>query len=430
MSFLNENTRQSDVFTEKERALLVGLVTSKQDRFEVEENIEELASLATTAGAEIVDMVLQERDRPDSAHFIGRGKAAEIADRVSFEDIHLIIFDDELSPVQVKNLESLTNVKVIDRAGLILDIFAAHARTREARTQVELAQLNYYLPRLTRQWSHLSRQVGGIGTKGPGETQLETDRRLIRTRISYLKRELEKIEKQKTTQRQHQEQFFRAALVGYTNVGKSTILNRLTDADVLIEDKLFATLDTTTRRLEIRPGMNLLLSDTVGFIRKLPHHLVASFRSTLAQAIESDVLLHVVDLSHPAYLHHIDVVMDILKQMEIEEKPVILIFNKVDRVEGSAVLAQAVQRFPEAIFVSARKNIRLEKMKLKLYDFFSDRFVDRALSLTYKNASILPRIEKLGHVLDKTYTDVGIDIHVRIHLENEGKLERLLQSNH
>jgi GTP-binding protein HflX len=329
----------------------------------VEENLEELSALARTAGANVGELFIQERDVLDPAYFLGKGKALEIAAHLQNNPSDMLIFDDELTPAQVRNWEQLTEVKVIDRSALILDIFAAHARSRESRTQVELAQLNYLFPRLTRQWTHLSRQVGGIGTKGPGETQLETDRRMIRTRIAHLKRELERIEQQRLTQRKKAGNMIRVSLIGYTNVGKSTLLNTLTGANVHVENKLFATLDTTTRRLRLNRGSVILISDTVGFIKKLPHHLIASFKSTLAQTREADLLLHIVDISDPFYDNHMSVVEDILEEMGVKGKPTIIVFNKADKISDEAILHKARQDYPQALFISAKKRIRLERIK-------------------------------------------------------------------
>jgi GTP-binding protein HflX len=350
----------------KETCVLIGLVTSRDKKSSIEKNLEELASLVSTAGGLVQESYIQIRDRFDPAYFIGKGKAQEISLYIEENSVDTLIFDDELTPAQIRNWEHLTNIKVIDRSALILDIFAAHARSRESRTQVELAQLNYLLPRLTRQWSHLSRQVGGIGTKGPGETQLETDRRLVRTRISHLKNELERIERQRMIQRKNAGRMKRISLVGYTNTGKSTLLNALTGAEVLVADKLFATLDTTTRRFRLSDKMTVLISDTVGFINKLPHHLIASFQSTLAQAREADLLLHIVDLSDPLFVEHINIVQTILKELDIKRKPTLIIFNKVDKVSDEQVFDFAVKEYPEALFVSATKKIRLENIKKKL----------------------------------------------------------------
>jgi len=358
--------------SQSEKCILIGVSSTFQNRWQVEENLQELASLARTAGAVVINQFIQERNRLDPAYFIGRGKAEEIFDYITFEDIDLVIFDDELSPAQVKNLEDIFQIKVIDRSALILDIFAAHARSREARTQVELAQLNYYLPRLSRQWTHLSRQVGGIGTKGPGETQLETDRRLIRARIAHLKRDLEKIKSASATQRKRAGDMSKVALVGYTNAGKSTLMNALTNAHIHVEDKLFATLDTTVRRLELTPEKTVLISDTVGFIRKLPHHLIASFQTTLAQTIEADILLHIIDLGHTFYNDHIEVVHEVLKDLKIDDKPTFLVMNKVDKIDNPDIIQQAKSKYPDAIFISAQKRIRIKKVKEEILNFLDN----------------------------------------------------------
>ena len=322
--------KKNYIDTKQEIAILVGLKHPSVDRYEIEEHLNELRELAITAGAVVKKYVVQERVSPDPAYFIGKGKIEEIQEFIDEEDVNLVIFDDELNPAQIKNLSSvLKEIKIIDRTGLILDIFADHAKSSEAKTQVELAQLNYLLPRLTRAWQHLSRQVGGIGTKGPGETQLETDRRLVRTRISKLKNRLKEIEKQNETRRQKREALFSVALVGYTNAGKSTLMNALTDADVKTENKLFATLDTTIRRMNITESFSILLSDTVGFIRKLPHQLVASFRSTITESANADLLLHVVDLSHPRYEEQIDIVDTLLNEIGVDVSSKVLVFNKV-----------------------------------------------------------------------------------------------------
>jgi GTP-binding protein HflX len=402
-----------------ERCILVGVTHSDQTHWQIEEHLDELSSLADTAGATVIDLVIQEREKLDPAYFIGRGKAEELAEIVEDKHIDLLIFDDELSPAQVKNLEQLTDIKVIDRSGLILDIFAAHARSRQARTQVELAQLNYYLPRLTRQWTHLSRQVGGIGTKGPGETQLETDRRLIRTRIAHLKNELSKIERQQDTQRKKAQSLVRIAIVGYTNAGKSTLMNALTGAEAFVQDKLFATLDTTVRRMELSDGLIILLSDTVGFIRKLPHHLIASFKTTLAQTVEADMLLHVVDMSDPRYDEHIRIVHDILQQLGIVEKPTLLVMNKLDLLGDQARIKAAQQLYSEAIFISAKKQIRIERLRTKLSEFVEQRYKSTEFFIPYTNGKLFSRLESLCHILDRQYNDNGIQIWIRYAKENE-----------
>ncbi|MBU1881384.1 GTPase HflX [bacterium] len=313
-----------------EKAALVGIVIKGNDPWATDDSLDELALLADTAGGEVIDRFVQSRQRPDPSTFVGSGKVAEIASNNGQFD--LVIFDDDLSPAQAAKLEKLIGKRVIDRSGLILDIFARRARTREARTQVELAQLQYLLPRLTGHWQHLERQKGGIGLRGPGETQLETDRRLVNKRISRLKADLKQIEKQRNTQRQGRQQYFKAALVGYTNAGKSTLMNALTHAGVFVEDRLFATLDATVRSLRYGDGDPMMLIDTVGFIRKLPHHLVASFRSTLEETVMADLLVHVVDLSHPHFPSQMQQVKETLESLGLKDHPQLLVFNKADKV--------------------------------------------------------------------------------------------------
>ena len=410
-----------------EKCILVAVALSSQKKWITEENLQELEELASTAGAIVVDKIIQERNKYDPAFFIGKGKAEQLALQISEFEVDLLIFDDELSPAQIRNLEQITDIKVIDRSALILDIFAAHAKSREARTQVELAQLNYLLPRLTRQWTHLSRQVGGIGTKGPGETQLETDRRLLRTRISYLNQELKNIEKQRLIQRKQQQEFIRAALVGYTNAGKSTLMNALTHSSVLIEDKLFATLDTTIRKLNIDGGIPVLLSDTVGFIRKLPHHLVASFRSTLAQTVEADILLHVIDISNPMYEEHILTVDRILKDLNISDKPLVMVFNKVDKIDSESLIAKNQLKYPNSVFVSAKKNIRIEKIKKTMYTTLKVRFKEKNIKLSYQQSHYLQKIGEIAHIASTKYGEQNITVQVRIEKENELKFNNLIK---
>ena len=314
---------------ERERCILIGIVNRDQDEEKSREYLEELRFLADTAGADTVHMFTQKLAQANSRTFLGSGKMEDIKGFVQAENIDMIVFDDELTPSQLKNIEALMEVKVMDRTNLILDIFAARAQTSYARTQVELAQYQYLLPRLTRMWTHLERQKGGIGMRGPGETQIETDRRIIQDKISLLKKKLAKIDVQMSTQRGNRGKVVRVALVGYTNVGKSTLLNLLCKTDVLAENKLFATLDTTVRKINI-DNLPLLLTDTVGFIRKLPTQLVESFKSTLDEVREADVLLHVVDISHPSFMDHIESVNIILQEIESMDKPCIMVFNKID----------------------------------------------------------------------------------------------------
>lgn len=374
-----------------ENAVLVGVITQEQREEQVIEYLDELAFLAETAGAKSVKRFTQKLANPHPKTFVGTGKLQEIVKYVEEHKIGMVIFDDELSSSQTRNIEnSFKEVKVIDRSKLILDIFAKRARTAAAKTQVELAQYEYLLPRLTRMWTHLSRQKGGIGMRGPGETEIETDRRIIRDKIALLKSKLAKIDKQKATQRRGREQMIRAALVGYTNVGKSTLMNLLSKSDVFAENKLFATLDTTVRKIVVG-NLPFLLTDTVGFIRKLPHHLVDSFKSTLDEVREADVLLHVVDISHAQFEEQIETVNQTLLDLGATDKPVIMVFNKVDAytwvekeeddltpetrenlsLDDLKATYMAKENSP-AIFISAKKKINYEELRDLLYQQIHD----------------------------------------------------------
>jgi GTPase len=323
---------KKNVIQKEERAVLVGMVHKDQTETQVQEYLDELAFLAETAGAVSVKRFTQKLPHPDSRTFVGKGKLEEITTYVKDKDVRIVIFDDELTGAQINNLEKVLEIKVIDRSDLILDIFARRAKTAQAKAQVELAQYQYILPRLRGMWKHLERLGGGIGTRGPGETEIETDRRIVRDKISLLRKRLAEIDKQAFTQRKDRGEFIRVALVGYTNVGKSTIMNLLSKRDVFAENKLFATLDTTTGKV-VFDSTPFLLSDTVGFIRKLPHHLVESFKSTLDEVREADILLHVVDISHPAYEDQLGVVNKTLQELNAFEKPTLTIFNKMDLYE-------------------------------------------------------------------------------------------------
>ncbi len=408
-----------------ERCILVGMIRRGQSRWEVEDHLAELQALAQTSGAEIVETFIQERPAPDPAYFVGKGKIDEIKDFILAQQIDLIIFDDELSPAQARNIEKITGIKVIDRTGLILDIFALHAHTNRAKVQVELAQLNYILPRLTRQWQHLSRQVGGIGTKGPGETQLETDRRLVRRRIANLKEKLERISHQNEVQRQQRKGLFRAALIGYTNAGKSTLMNALTDAEVPIEDKLFATLDTTVRRMQLSATTTVLLSDTVGFIRKLPHQLVASFQTTLSEAVEADLLIHVVDVTHPNYEDQLRVVDEILKDLDIDSKQRLLVFNKVDRLRNHNLLNQLKILYPEAFFISAARHIGLNHIKRKILDLAEAQYEVREIKLNYQSGAAEHLLYPIAIILDKSSDDQYLYLTIKYDKANKRKINQI-----
>lgn len=339
----------------QEKAVLVGLITQNQNETKSREYLDELAFLADTAGATPQKLFFQKLDYPNPKTYVGPGKLQEIKAYVDENEIGLVIFDDELSPKQLRNIEAELKVLVLDRTNLILDIFAKRAQTANAKTQVELAQLQYMLPRLTRLWTHLERQRGGIGLRGPGETQIETDRRIILTKISLLKQNLKEIDQQMSTQRKNRGKMVRVALVGYTNVGKSTIMNMLSKSDVFAENKLFATLDTTVRKVII-DNLPFLLTDTVGFIRKLPHHLVQSFKSTLDEVREADLLIHIVDVSHPNFEEQLEVVQQTLKEIDPKEKPVILVFNKIDAFTY-------VPKDEDDLSPVKRENISLDELK-------------------------------------------------------------------
>ncbi len=409
-----------------ERAILVSLNTKDLSKDLVEEHLDELEELAITAGAETVLKIIQDRYAADSAFYIGKGKAEELVTLVEMNDIDLVIFDDDLSPVQLRNLETLINKKIIDRSGLILDIFASRAKTKEAKTQVELAQLEYMLPRLTRAWTHLSKQYGGIGTKGPGETQIETDRRIIRNRISLLKEKLKKIESQRITQSQGRKDFIRISLVGYTNAGKSTLFNLLTRANVFAEDKLFATLDSTTRSLEFGKNRKLLISDTVGFIRKLPPHLVASFKSTLNEVRDADIILHVVDLSHPYYEDHIHVVEGTLKDLKADNKAELKVFNKIDLVDERNSINFIRNRYKNSVIISAERGINISVLKEKLTNMIEDGFVEEKVALGIAESKKAAMIHSLADVLSTNYEDETIHITYKANKENSEKIKKMV----
>jgi GTPase len=338
-----------------EKVVLVGLISQDQDEKQAREYLDELEFLADTAGATVLKKFMQRLDRPHPVTFVGQGKLNEIAAYVKVVEADTVIFDDELSPTQLRNIEKVLECKVLDRTNLILDIFARRAQTAHAKTQVELAQYQYLLPRLTRMWTHLERQRGGIGLRGPGETQIETDRRIILDKIAYLKEQLKKIDRQKATQRRNRGKMVRVALVGYTNVGKSTIMNMLSKSDVFAENKLFATLDTTVRKVVVE-NLPFLLADTVGFIRKLPHDLVESFKSTLDEVRESDILIHVVDISHPGFEEQIEVVNRTLQEIDAGDKPVFYLFNKIDAFTF-------VEKDEDDLTPSTKENLSLEDWK-------------------------------------------------------------------
>lgn len=380
----------------RERAILIGITNADQPEEKLQEYLDELDFLADTAGADTIKRYTQALDKPNPKTFLGSGKIQEIGLFIKENDIDIAIFDDELSPSQLKNVEQIFNIKVLDRTNLILDIFAARAQTSYARTQVELAQYQYLLPRLTNMWTHLSKQKGGIGMKGPGETEIETDRRIVRDKITRLKNKLSKIDKQMAIQRGNRGQLVRAALVGYTNVGKSTLMNLLSKSEVFAENKLFATLDTTVRKVVVH-NLPFLLTDTVGFIRKLPTQLVESFKSTLDEVREADVLIHVVDISHPNFEEHIETVDRIVGEIDGIDKPTIMVFNKIDAytyvVKEEDDLSPitpanytledwkkkwfARQGYKRAVFISAAKKQNLDELRKTMYDVVAEIHAER-----------------------------------------------------
>ena len=409
-----------------ERAILVGVRIGQTPRETAQEHIDELEELLATAGGEAVIKIMQDRQRLDVAYYVGKGKAYEILELIEPNEIDLIIFDDDLSTVQVRNLSNLFNKKVVDRSGLILDIFASRARTKEAKTQVELAQLRYMLPRLTRAWTHLSKQYGGIGTKGPGETQIETDRRIIRDRIAMLTAKLKEIEANREIQVKNRKEMVKISLVGYTNAGKSTIFNLLTESDVFAEDKLFATLDSTTRVFQVDKTHTALLSDTVGFIRKLPAHLVASFKSTLNEVRDADILLHIIDITHPFYEDHISVVNQTLKDLHFEDKVLIHVFNKVDVLEDKDRIELVNRRYENVVIVSAKRGFRIEELKSMVREIIESKFGDETLELTYAQSGLVSAIHDLAKVNDLKYEDEKIVIKFRADKVNSEKIKRLV----
>jgi GTP-binding protein HflX len=411
----------------QERALLVGAPRKRSNaRHLLDEHLEELGRLADTAGAEVLGNVTQQLDRPNPSTYLGKGKIEELRDRIGETGATLVIFDDELSPAQGKNVEDIVGTRVMDRAELILDIFATRAKTNEARMQVELAQLQYMLPRLTRMWTHLEKFRGGIGVRGPGETQLETDRRLIGHRIRVLRERLQGVQRARAVQRQSRQGIFRAALVGYTNAGKSSILRGLSNApDIFVEDRLFATLDPLTREAQIDENYQVLVTDTVGFIRKLPHHLVASFRATLEEATEADLLLHVIDVSHPSWEEHRLVVDEVLADLGAADKPVLHVFNKsdaLDRETLAAVQARIANLLPNSIFVSAVAQDGLEPLRRALVSRVREQRPVMEIRLPVSDGKLLAEIHRGAEVLDQRAEDGQLLVRARIDTVLAGRL--------
>ena len=398
-----------------EKALLVGVIIPGTTDTIIHEHLDELELLAETAGAEVVGRVTQKVSKINPATFIGKGKAEQIIAQAKEMDVKLILFDDELSPAQIKNYHQMSEkIKVLDRSGLILDIFQKHARSKEATTQVDLAYLEYLLPRLTRQWTHLERQMGGIGTRaGMGETQIEVDRRLIRTRITRLKKDLSKIEKERSTQSLRRQSEFRVSLVGYTNAGKSTLFKALTGSDVFIQDQLFATLDTTVRKLNLDTSHTILLSDTVGFIRKLPHNLVASFKSTLKEVLEADLILMVLDMSSPQVLDHMNTIQEVLEDMEAEKIPTVMVLNKVDLISDGNMIEKIQRSFQEPVTVSAKQHLKLSALNAKIIEHMEANYQTIDLEFPYEDGRTIAQAQEGVEVLERAYEEDGVKLKIR-----------------
>jgi len=421
---LLDDVKNSDI--EKERVMLVGLYGPNTTKFQAEEYLEELALLADTAGGITVERVLQNKTNPDLTTFVGKGKLQELKRLKGELNIDTIIFDDDLTPTQVRNIETGTDAKILDRSALILDIFAGRAKSAAAKTQVELAQLQYLLPRLTRYWTHLSRQKGGIGTKGPGETQIETDRRIIGQRISTLKDKLKKLDKQRTTQRKGREGMHRVSLVGYTNAGKSTLMNALTATNVLAENRLFATLDSTVRRHELE-NHTILLSDTVGFIRKLPHNLVESFKSTLDEVREADVLLHVIDGSSKMAHEYKEVVDTTLEELEATNTRTILVLNKVDRMDSNQIREMRAT-YTDAIFVSAEQSIGLDELEVKIEAMIESEYENYVLQIPMSKYKAVAFIHENANVDQEVYEGSDVELTFSMAEKDFEQLSHLLNT--
>jgi len=398
-----------------DKALLIGIILPNVQDFTIDNQLSELSLLAKTANVKVVDKITQRLKRINPAFFVGKGKAGQIIDQASVLDVNVIIFDEELSPAQIKNFQKLSkSIKVIDRSALILDIFKKHAQTREAKTQVELAYCQYLLPRLTRQWTHLERQMGGVGTRaGMGETQIEIDRRLVRTKISKLNKDLKKIDMERTIQSQKRKTEFRVALVGYTNAGKSTLFNALTGNNAYVKDQLFATLDTTVRKFKLNNIYNVLLSDTVGFIRKLPHNLVASFRSTLKELLDADLILIVLDGSSNIIDEHLETIKKVLTDLGAEKIPHSLIINKIDRVKNQNDIIFLKNIFPDAIFISALEHLKLGDIKKHIISKIEENFEIFDLNIPYHKGKIISMLQNQVEILDTDYRDEEIYLKIK-----------------
>lgn len=408
-----------------DRALVVGVIFRNDDRVHVDEYVNEVVLLADTAGARVVRTIFQERQSPDPAFFVGKGKAEEIASICESEDIKIVIFDDDLSGVQIRNLEKVIDRRVLDRSGLILDIFGLRARTREAKLQVEMAQLKYNMSRLAGQWQHFSKQYGVIGTRGPGEKQIEVDRRVIKKRIASLRQKLDAVSGQRELRRSRRSELSKFALVGYTNAGKSTLINALSGAETFVEDRLFATLDTFTRKTFLSSSIRCLLVDTVGFIRKLPADLVASFKSTLEEVAFADYILHVVDISSPTFREQIEVVNETLAQLGCADKPTILVFNKIDKVAEFGVVRSVLNEYNGgSVAISAERQINLNQLKERMIGIMGSDVIEKSFRIKPTQSEKLAKILSVAELVQESEHPDSLHLKVRMRKKDWEKLKR------
>lgn len=418
---LDKQTGTASLQVMSERAILIGMEWGRNDSlWTVDDSLEELKQLADTAGATVIKKFIQKRPKPDPAFFIGRGKVQELALYAQQENIDLCIFDDELSPAQQRNIESVMGIRILDRTALILDIFAQRARTNEGKLQVELAQLQYTLPRIMGKGLMLSRLGGGIGTRGPGETKLEVDRRRIRDRIAFIKDQIEKVKAVRTLHRSKRKKnnVFEVSLVGYTNAGKSTLLNTLTNSDIYAKDQLFATLDPTTRQLTLPNKQEIIITDTVGFIQRLPHQLIAAFRSTLEVVTEADLLVHVIDVSHELYKEQAAAVHEVLKEIGAETKPVITVYNKIDKLPPDSKLADRLAMEEDTVCISAAKKLNLETLQQMIESHLRSKAVEVTLCIPYAETAKAAQLHETANVLEQEYTENGAVMKVILPVED------------
>lgn len=429
---LDKQTGTASLQVMSERAILIGMEWGRNDSlWTVDDSLEELKQLADTAGATVIKKFIQKRPKPDPAFFIGRGKVQELALYAQQENIDLCIFDDELSPAQQRNIESVMGIRILDRTALILDIFAQRARTNEGKLQVELAQLQYTLPRIMGKGLMLSRLGGGIGTRGPGETKLEVDRRRIRDRIAFIKDQIEKVKAVRSLHRSKRKKnnVFEVSLVGYTNAGKSTLLNTLTNSDIYAKDQLFATLDPTTRQLTLPNKQEIIITDTVGFIQRLPHQLIAAFRSTLEVVTEADLLVHVIDVSHELYKEQAAAVHEVLKEIGAETKPVITVYNKIDKLPSDSKLADRLALEEDTVCISAAKKLNLETLQQMIESHLKSKAVEVTLCIPYPETAKAAQLHETANVLEQEYTENGAVMKVILPVEDlEAYNEYILKS--